>query len=53
MGRLLAAGVNDGQIRVRSLEMGIFISLMPLSLDMGYHHKKNASHAERTRKHSL
>lgn len=43
-GQLLATGASDSQIRVRPLKTRIFMDLIRLSLDMGYHNKTDASH---------
>ena len=52
-GRLIATGASDGQIRVCSFTMRTLSNFILFFLDMGYHRETNASHAERTRKHSL
>ena len=39
-GQFLATGSSDGQIRVCSLNIGVFFSLIPVCLDMGYHPKR-------------
>ena len=46
-GRFLATGANDTQIRVCSFKTRILFNLIVPCLDMGYHHKTNASHVYR------